>query len=214
VTREAVRFVNQTYILQSHFFEERIFKLESDFKSKFNGIAILICNLENSLKQTIDKLQPEELTSRVSLLEEYHLVQKYKNELVSIDEDTKACEEASEWLSQNRPSLINYVLGHIFDHDHRLRQFSEIKVSRESIRSFAQDLDSYLQWIGHYLGLASPPKEMPNGVLNLNLPRELYVEAFKTIRNDKISMDSGLSKRSVIMLKSSINRFLINRKLG
>jgi hypothetical protein len=219
VTREEAHFVSaqalysQTFILQNQFLEDRVNKLENDFREKFDGISILVDNLESSLKQKIDQLQPEDLHNRFTLLEEYSLIQKYKEELDSIDEDSQACEEASRWLDKNRNHLINYAFKHIFSKNYQLKQFTGIHVDKETAQLFCQDLDSYFRWIGHYLHMATPPKEIPSGVIRLCLPKEMYIEVFKIIRDDKLSTTSGLSERAVIMLTSSINRFLIKRKL-
>jgi hypothetical protein len=49
VTKEVVRFVSaQTIILQSHFLEERVRKLEDEFREKFNGVSLLVSKLESS----------------------------------------------------------------------------------------------------------------------------------------------------------------------
>lgn len=200
-------------ILQSSFLEDRVFKLEKDFKEKFESISILIDDLEGSLRRAIEQLKPQELDTRVALLEEYNRLLKYKDELKAIDVDVQASEEASNWLDKNRQPLIKYVRSQIFDDDFKLRRFSNLQASREVIQLFCQDLDFYLRWIGHYLRMACPPKEMPKGVIALVLPLEIYIEAFRLIRNDKVSMSSGLSERAVTMLRSSINRFLIKRQL-
>jgi hypothetical protein len=219
VTREEARFVSaqtlysQTFVLQSQFLEDRVNKLENDFREKLDGISILVDNLESSLKQKMDQLQPEDLHSRVTLLEEYNLVQKYKEALDSIDEDSQACEEASRWLDKNRNHLINYAFKHVFNRNYQLKQFAGINVDKETVQLFYQDLDSYFRWIGHYLHMATPPKEIPSGVIRLCLPKEMYTEVFKIIRDDKVLITSGLSERAVIMLTSSINRFLIKRKI-
>jgi hypothetical protein len=147
------------------------------------------------------------------LLEKYNLVQQYKEELESIDEDSQACEEASKWLDKNRKQLISYALGHIFNSDYQLKQFSNVQASRETAQSFQQDLDAYLRWLGHYLHMGTPPADMPKGVIRLGLPKETYIFAFVTIRNDRIAPSFGLSELATAMLTSYINRFLIKRSL-
>ncbi|MEM9814800.1 MAG: hypothetical protein AAF827_00065 [Cyanobacteria bacterium P01_D01_bin.6] len=211
-------FANQEYNIgavyfQNNLFEERILRLEEDFRSKFRSISALIDDLEISLKRTIDELQPEELARRVDILEEYKRISEYKEELESIDEDSQACEEASRWLDRNRKQLIGYVVENIFDDKYSLKRFKEVQVSAEAAKLFCQDIDSYFRWLGHYLRMGITPEDMPRGVISLALPSQIYMEAFKLVRNDKVSMNCGLSGRAITMLTSYINKFLIKRDL-
>ncbi|MEO0533738.1 MAG: hypothetical protein AAF215_07705 [Cyanobacteria bacterium P01_A01_bin.123] len=195
-------------IFQSHFLEERVIKLEEDFKEKFEFISNLIDDLETTLRHTVEQLKPQELTSRAALLEEYNRLLKYKDRLKGIDANVQASEEASNWLDRNRKQLVNYAKLEILDDKYKAR-----KISKHTVQLFCQDLDFYLRWAGHYLRLASPPKDMPKGVIALVMPSQIYIEAFKFIRNEKISTTVGLSGRAVVMLRSFINRFLIKRDL-
>ena len=208
---QAINF--QAVFYRNDLFEDRIRKLEEDFRNKFKSISTLVNDLESSLKRTIDELQPEELSRRVNLLEDYNRILTYKEELESIDEDIQACEEASDWLDKNRKQLISYVVGNIFSDGYRLKKFNGVQVSKEAAKLFCQDLDSYFRWLGHYLRMGTDPEEIPSGVVSLTLPPQIYIEAFQLIRNDRVSMSFGLSTRAVTMLTSYINKFLIKRKL-
>lgn len=193
--------------------EERVLRLENDFRQKFDSLSVLVNGLESSLKYAIDRLKPDDLSNRLALVEEYNRIQQYRDELEAIDKDVRASEEAANWLDKNRAQLINYARGHIFCKNYTLNKFTKPTVNQELINSFCQDLDSYFRWIAHHLRMGTRPQNLASGVIELLLPPDTYIEAFKIIRNNKVLETFGLSKRAVTMLRSSINRFLIKRKL-
>lgn len=212
MTTEGVRFVN--VIFQNQLFEERITKLEKDFHSKFSSLSDLVDSIESSFQEAINNLNSDELDIRLSILEAQNRLRYYKEELNEIDEDAKASEEAADWLDIHRQELIHYAKESTFDtHLNELKKFAGIQVSVEKIQLFCRDLDFYLRWIGHYLKMCTPPDRMPKGVIVLVLPPEIYLDAFKLISSNRISTSFGLSENAVIMLKSSIYRFLIKRDL-
>jgi hypothetical protein len=215
VTKEEAPFVSaSTIVIQNNkYLEERVLKLEETFREKFDSISILVEALENSLKHTIEQLKPEDVSDRLALLEEYSRIQQYRDELVEIDRDVRASEEAANWFDKNRRQLISYAQGHIFSDSYTLKRFAKVQVSREIINLFCQDLDSYFRWIGHHLRMGTTPREMPKGIIALVLPPEIYTEAFKIVKEDRVLTKFGLSARAVTMLRSSINRFLIKRNL-
>ena len=165
------------------------------------------------MRQSIEKLLPEEVNARLLLLEEFKQLGEYENSLKFIDDKMRTSVEASVWLFERRKELVEYVRDNLFGENFELKSFKGLVVSSDQVNQFCQDIDFYLLWIGHHLSLGRNPTIMPKGIIVLALPTDIYIEAFKLIRNNKASTKFGLSEEAVTRLRSYINRFLIKREL-
>jgi hypothetical protein len=163
--------------------------------------------------QSLEKLRPEEVNARLLLLEEFKQLGEYETSLKFIDNKMRTSVEASIWLFERRKELVWYVRNNLFGENFELKTFKGVVVSLDQVDQFCQDIDFYLLWIGHNLSLGRTPTSMPKGIIVLALPTDIYIEAFKLIRNNKVSTKFGLSEEAVTRLRSYINRFLIKRKL-
>lgn len=215
---EAVRilFINIRVQEENRFLEQRVTKLQKDFlgfQDKFNDVVTIVEKLKDQVRHNLEKLPPEELSTRLELLEEFKRLVEYEASLKAIDEKMRASVEASVWLFERRRELVLFVRDNIIGGNSELKSFKGVVVSLEQVNQFCQDIDFYLLWIGQSLAMGQKPTSMPKGIITLALPTDIYREAFKLIRNNKVSTQYGLSERAVSMLRSYINRFLIKRQL-
>jgi len=211
-------FINVRFETENRFLEQRVAKIQKDFlnfQDKFNNVVAIVEKLKNQVRQSLDKLRPEEVNARLVLLEEFQRLTEYEASLKSIDNTYKASEEASVWLFERRKELVEYVRDNIIGENLELKSYKGVIVSTEQVSQFCQDIDFYFLWIGHGLAMGRDPNStpMPKGIIILPLPTEIYIEAFKLIRNNKVSINFGLSEKAVVILRSYINRFLIKRQL-
>jgi hypothetical protein len=185
------------------------------FQDKFNEVVAIVEKLKDQVRQSIDKLRPEEVNARLVLLEEFRRLTEYEASLKSIDNTYKASEEASVWLFERRKELVGYARDNVIGENFELKSYKGVVVSSEQVSQFCQDIDFYLLWIGHGLAMGRDPNStpMPKGIIVLPIPTDIYIEAFKVIRNNKVSAKFGLSEKAVTVLRSYINRFLIKRQL-
>jgi hypothetical protein len=185
------------------------------FQDKFNEVVAIVEKLKDQVRQSIDKLRPEEVNARLVLLEEFRRLTEYEASLKSIDNTYKASEEASVWLFERRKELVGYARDNVIGENFELKSYKGVVVSSEQVSQFCQDIDFYLLWIGHGLAMGGDPNStpMPKGIIVLPIPTDIYIEAFKVIRNNKVSAKFGLSEKAVTVLRSYINRFLIKRQL-
>jgi hypothetical protein len=214
VTRAAARFNHQTvnihnFNFRHDLFEDRLRQIEENFAEKFKDVLDLVSEIETGIKNAIEELRPEDVAHRIELFEEYDLVQKYKNELNSIDEDSQACDEGSSWLEKQRGHLIEYAANTICKGDLHMEIPDRDRSNPHSIQLFCQDLDSYFRWLEHYIRLSAPPKKIPDGVISFIFPRSIYIKAFILIRDNIISQKSDISETGTTMLAMYIDRFLI-----
>lgn len=219
MTIEAAPFaknvVTTQIIYRDQWLEDKVLQIEKDLlgvQNKFGSVKLLVERLERGLDQVLEKM-PEGAESRLALLEEKNLLLEYKNTLQSISVKHQASIEASNWLNTHRKFLVDYAKSNLFQRSGTSKMFDGLRVSRETIQTFCNDLDFYLLWIAHHLRMGTTPKEVPRGTIALVLPSQFYVKAFNLISNDKISMDVDLSEKAFKILKKYVNRFLIKRSL-
>lgn len=211
-----ILFVNIRFEEENRFLEQRVTKLQKDFlgfQDKFNDVVTIVEKLKDQVLRSLEKLHPEEVSKKLELLEEFKRLVEYEASLKAIDEKMRASEEASIWLFERRKELVLFVRDNIIGENSELNSFKGVVVSSEQVNQFCQDIAFYLLWIGQSLAMGQTPISMPKGIITLALPTDVYREAFKLIRNNKVSTQYGLSERAVIMLRSYINRFLIKRQL-
>ena len=211
MTIEAVPFVN--VIFENQILEDRISQLESKFQDKFDSLKFLIESLEKSILETVNQQSPGDTSQQKSLREEQERLRRYKATMDEIDEDVQASEAAANWLDKHREELIEYARQYTFESGYHKRQQANEGVSASVVLAFCEDLSFYLRWIAHYLRMMTPPSRMPRGVIKLVLPVDAYLDAFKLISSNQVKVQPNLSERAVVMLKSSIYRFLIKRDL-
>ena len=212
MTIEKVRFVS--FHFQNDLLEKRLSSLEQDFRLKFKYVDALVVRFEKNLEETISHLNPNEISRRLSLLEEQSLLREYKESLAEVDEAVQASEEAADWLKAHRGDLIFYAREHLFNADfNELKKISGIPISKRTLQLLCRDLDFYLQWIASYLRMLKPPDNMPSGIIQLVLPIDVYLDAFK-LMSARVKVEPSLSGGGTEMLRSSIYRFLIKRDLS
>jgi hypothetical protein len=220
VTKGAAPFINNVHsiinvrnvIFDSFILEDRLKRLEQEVRKNFDAVRSFVADLEVEVSK-LKKLESLDPTKLIALIEQSRLLEEYKQELDSIDNSMQASEQASFWLEKNRRNLVLYTRDNMFNRDYSLRNFANSYTNQQTVQLFCQDINLYLRWIGHYLHMSMVPQEMPKGVIGYVLPSEIYIEAFKLVRNKISVKTSGLKAESVTMLRSYINRFLIKRDL-
>ncbi|MBV6626998.1 MAG: pentapeptide repeat-containing protein [Rivularia sp. (in: Bacteria)] len=135
---------------------------------------------------------------------------EYRYEIEELEKSFKACEEASLWLSQNRSELITQIRKLILENQLIIENSNRVEIYNELADRFCESINIYLLWIENFIANGEEPTPLPEGVINLALPNDYYVKVFEYIKNQKFSLENGLSERAIRELTGYFDRFLIN----
>lgn len=129
---------------------------------------------------------------------------QYQLEFESINNASKACQVASEWLFANRSQLVADARDFIY----KYQQVIGIELSLEQVKSFCEVIDCYLFWIGNEMAYGKEANHLPKDI-PLSLPKEAYVKTFEILKEEISSNAQDLPKESVNHLRAYLTQFII-----
>jgi|GEM_PF-6818188 len=187
--------------------ENKYYKQEEEFSSKLSEALSFVerqmCEFTASTG------------SRVNELEGLQRWAFFKDELVKINEESKASVEAAKWLYGHRDEFVIYSGKLIFDENLRFREHPNQTISVEGYANFQQDILTLHRWIINALASGGlNPIFLEKRYLSLPIGYDFYKSVFKCIIEEKIFKieRSALSKASTQILIRYFNRFLIGRE--
>lgn len=191
---------------QNRTLEDRVNQIQKefrDFHQQYESILKAFEEFKNIASEKLENLSPENVDTREALTELLAKILQYQISFESFNNASSACQEASEWLSNNRNQLVLDTRNFIRDNAKEIG----VEFYPEQIEYFCKVVDHYLFWIGNEMVLGRKPNHLPENI-PICLPKSTYIKAFEFLK-EKISCTHNLPIESVNYLRTYLTRFII-----
>lgn len=191
---------------QNRTLEERVNHLQKefrDFNQHYESILKAFEEFKNIALEKLKNLSPENIDTKEALTELLAKILQYQISFESFNNASEACQEASEWLSNNRSQLVLDTQNFIRDDAKEIG----VEFCSEQFEYFSKVVEHYLFWIGNEMVLGRKPNHLPENI-PIYLPKSTYVKAFEFIKKN-ISCTPNLHIESVNYLRTYLTRFII-----